>query len=311
MDVLADVLSAMRLGGTRLDQLAASAPWAVRLPEADIAAFHVVTQGTCWVTVPRYPPVQLVPGDVALVPAGASHVISSGPRIKARAYEDLAAERPSPPTSFGGRLELPGGGPLTKLMCGGYRYQRGGAHLVLSLLPPIVHVPATPAVSPLAATLPMLASELLTDEPGAQTVVDRLVDILFVHILRAWAAQDDRAHWLTALRDPCIAKALSAMHEQPARAWTVADLAQLAGLSRAVFAQRFTDMVGEPPLTYLTRWRMDLAARRLRATNESLAAVARSVGYTSEFAFSRAFSRVRGIPPSVHRGDAGAISKTS
>ena len=301
MDVLADVLSAMRLGGTRLDLLVAAGPWAVQLPKSDLAAFHVVTQGTCWITVSGHAPVQLVPGDVALIPAGASHVLSSAPRVKARSYEALSAETPSPPTSFGGRLEVPGDGPTTELMCGGYQYQRGGAHLVLSLLPPIVHVPASAAGSRLAATLPMLAAELHADEPGAQTVVDRLVDVLFVHILRAWASKDDRAHWLTALRDPTIAKALSAMHEQPARAWTVADLAQIAGSSRAVFAQRFSEMVGEPPLTYLTRWRMDLAARRLRAANEPLASVAQSVGYTSEFAFSRAFSRVRGVPPSVHR----------
>ena len=100
-------------------------------------------------------------------------------------------------------------------MCGGYQYERGGAHLVLSLLPPILHRAYHAGVSPLAATMPMLAAELLADQPGGQTVVDRLVDVLFVHILRVWAAQDDRAHWLTALRDPCVAKALAAMHDNP------------------------------------------------------------------------------------------------
>ena len=303
MDVLADVLSAMRIGGTRLDQLSAAAPWAVRLPDADLAAFHVVTQGTCWLTVPGQPAVQLLPGDVAFLPSGTRHVISSGPRVKAQPYEELVAELPNQSTSFGGRLELRGDGPVTRLMCGGYRYERGGLHPVLALLPSIVHVPASVTGSGLAATIPMLAAELLADEPGGQTVVDRLVDVLFVHILRVWALQDQRAHWLTALRDPCVAKALSAMHEQPARSWTVAELAELAGMSRAAFAKRFSDLVGEPPSMYLTRWRMDVSARRLRATNDSLAAVARSVGYASEFAFSRAFARVRGVRPSVYRAE--------
>lgn len=300
MDVLADVLSVMRVGGTRLDQLVAAAPWAVRLPDADIAAFHVVTQGTCWVTVPGQAPVQLLPGDIALLPRGTRHIISSAPRLKASPYEDLVAQLPVPSTGFGGRLELRGVGPETKLMCGGYRYERGGLQL-LALLPPIVHVPASLTGAGLAATIPMLAAELLDDEPGGQTVVDRLVDVLFVHILRAWARQDERAHWLSALRDPYVAAALSAIHEQPARSWTVAELAELAGMSRAVFAKRFSELVGEPPNTYLTRWRMELSARRLRATDDPLSAVARSVGYASEFAFSRAFVRVRGVRPSVYR----------
>lgn len=301
MDVLADVLSVTRVSGTRLDELVACAPWGVRLPATPNVAFHVVTQGTCWITVPGHPPVQLVPGDIALIPTGASHTISNAPNTSARDYEELAAKRPSPPTAVGGRLEILGPGPETKLMCGGYTYDHAGAHPVLSLLPPIVHIPSSAAHTALSATLPLLAAEMRRGEPGAQTIVDRLVDVLFVQVLRIWSAGDDRAHWLGALRDPHIAKALSALHGRPAQAWTVATLAAVSGLSRASFAHRFMALVGEPPLAYLTRWRMDLAARRLSATAEPIAAVASSVGYTSEFAFSRAFRRVRGIPPGEYR----------
>ncbi|MBA3338313.1 MAG: AraC family transcriptional regulator, partial [Geodermatophilaceae bacterium] len=233
---------------------------------------------------------------------GAGHVIASDLDATPRPYHDLIAERPHQPTSVGGRLELPGAGALTHLLCGGYTYQHDGAHPVLSLLPPLVHLPATAAGSAHHTTLQMLAAELDHDQPGTQTVADRLVDVLFVHILRAWAAHDDgRVHWLRALRDPHTARAMSAMHLNPAKLWTVADLARVAGLSRATFARRFTDLVGEPPLTYLTRWRMDLAARRLRTVDQPVAAVGRSVGYTSEFAFSRAFSRHRGTPPANYR----------
>jgi len=301
--VLTDVLTVTRLRGTTLDQLVAAAPWGVRLPDAPLAAFHAVAQGTCWLTLPGQPPVQLVPGDVALLPTGASHLLTSSPDTPPRPYAELVAEQPTERTRTGGRLDLPGPGPLTHLFCGGYTYQHDGAHPALSLLPPVVHLPAhTATESGLPTILAMLATELAGQQPGAPAVIDHLVDVLFVHILRAWAARSDgRAHWLPALRDPAVAAAMSNMHDEPARAWTVTDLARTASLSRAAFARRFTDLVGEPPLTYLTRWRMDLAARHLRTLDQPIASVARAVGYTSEYAFSRAFHRSRGMPPARYR----------
>jgi AraC-like DNA-binding protein len=149
----------------------------------------------------------------------------------------------------------------------------------------------------------MLAAELEGAEPGAKTVVDRLVDVLFVHIVRAWLAthEDERASWLAALVDTEVAAAISCLHRDPARQWSVESLAAEVGLSRPTLARRFTKRVGESPLAYLARWRLQLAARRLQDTSESLATVGRSVAYSSEFAFSRAFSRAHGMPPGRYR----------
>lgn len=308
VDVLTDVLTVTRMHGTRLDQLVAASPWAVRLPDSPHAAFHAVAQGTCWLTVPGRPAVQLVAGDVALLPAGASHVLSSSPGIAVRDHADLVAEHGSGRGAIGGRLDLPGPGQQVHLLCGGYTYLHDGVHPVLRLLPAVVHLPAhAGADTGIPPVLAMLATELAEQQPGAQSVVDHLVDVLFVHILRAWDSREgEGSHWLRALRDPAVAAALSRMHNEPARPWTVGELASTAGLSRAAFARRFTELVGEPPLAYLTRWRMDLAARRLRLVDQPVAAVARAVGYTSEYAFSRAFNRSRGLPPARYRSQARA-----
>ena len=304
MDVLTDVLAITRVRGTALDQLVAAAPWGVRLPDAPIAAFHAVAQGTCWLTVPGHAAVRLAAGDLALLPTGASHLLTSAPGIVARPYADLVAEQPTGRSRAGGRLDLPGPGPVTHLLCGGYTYQHDSPHPALSLLPPVVHLSARAVTgTAIPAMLRLLATELAHQQPGAVTVIDHLVDALFVHILRAWTARPDNTHrhWLPALRDPAIAQAISTIHANPAHPWTVASLARATGLSRATFARRFTDLVGEAPLTYLTRWRMDLAAHQLRTGDQPVTAIARSVGYTSEYAFSRAFRRARGQPPTRYR----------
>jgi AraC-like DNA-binding protein len=149
----------------------------------------------------------------------------------------------------------------------------------------------------------LLAGELATPRPGSDTVVANLVDILFVHILRAWLATHDDAgpSWLRALRDPRIGAALAKLHAHPARPWTIESIAAEVNMSRAVFARCFTSLVGEAPMTYLARWRMSLAARRLRDTDEPIARVAEQVGYTSEYSFSRAFVRTYGQPPGRYR----------
>lgn len=178
----------------------------------------------------------------------------------------------------------------------------------MSLLPAVVHIPSehSEARPALQATLRMLSTELAERGQGSQTIIDRLADILFVHILRAWldSGEPDGASWLAALGDPTVAGAISRMHAEPARPWTVQDLAAEVGLSRATFARRFHELVGRPPLDYLTHWRIDVAARRLRDTDQSVTHVAHAVGYTSEYAFSRAFSRLRGLPPSRYRATA-------
>ncbi|WP_257584227.1 AraC family transcriptional regulator [Streptomyces sp. TLI_146] len=178
----------------------------------------------------------------------------------------------------------------------------------LLALPPVLLLRADPSARrhDLTETLRMMTAELADPAPGSQTITDRLVDVLFVHILREWAAlrdtsNDDGAAWWTALRDPEVAAAVSLIHEEPGRAWTVDKLAREVGVSRATLSRRFTRLVGEPPLAYLTRWRLEIAARRLRETNDSVTRIANTVGYTSEFAFSRTFTRHRGTPPTHYR----------
>lgn len=186
---------------------------------------------------------------------------------------------------------------------------------MLSLLPAVVLVSGeeAPDASPVSATLRLLRSELASAAAGRGTIIDRLIDVLFVHVVRAWVAtQDGRAtSWLGALRDPIVARALTAMHSAPATPWTIDSLAREVSLSRATLTRRFTTLVGEAPLSYLTRWRMDLAAGQLRDTDDAVSAIAHRVGYTSEFAFSRAFSRVRGQPPGRYRSEMRAGPATA
>ena len=203
-----------------------------------------------------------------------------------------------------GDLVIAGAGAVTRFICAAYDYDHEVAHPLLSLMPPVVHIPASAPGDggAIQSTLRLLAGELGGRSPGSRSVVARLTDVLLVHMLREWLEGDqESASWLRALRDPQIAAVIAAMHERPAEPWTLATLAESVNLSRATLARRFTELVGEPPLTYLTRWRMDLAARRLRETTEPVSVIAHGVGYTSEFAFSRAFTRMRGEAPGRYR----------
>jgi len=304
MDVLADVLSAARMGGVVTAHVRADAPWGFRLHRTPFAAFHAVAQGTCWLRLPKTAPHQLLPGDVTLLPSGTGHIMASSPTGAVMPYEEVAAKHAVP---GGADVDIPGPGASTRLICGAYPFDAEVASPLMSLLPPVIHVPADVSESRpgLQATLRMLSAELAEQAPGSQAIVDRLVDILFVHVLRAWldSGEPEQGSWLAALRDPLVAAAISRMHAEPAHPWTVAELASAVGLSRATFARRFAELVGRPPLEYLTGWRLDVAARRLRDTNESVAHVAHAVGYSSEYAFSRAFLRQRGSSPSHYRAE--------
>jgi AraC-like DNA-binding protein len=201
------------------------------------------------------------------------------------------------------RFLHPGAGSPVEVMCGAYAFDGDLCDTMLSALPPAAIVRAGAGGSGLRTTLNLLADELATDGPGHQTVLDRVLDLLLVHTLRAHLADPATARpgWHRALDDPPVAAALARLHEAPATPWTVASLAAEAGLSRAAFARRFAVAVGEPPLAYLTRWRMRLAEELLQQEGATLARVARAVGYSSEFAFSAAFKRERGMAPAAWR----------
>jgi AraC-like DNA-binding protein len=210
---------------------------------------------------------------------------------------------------------VPPDGDATVMLCGGYLWDRSRAHPLLSSLPEVIHLPARMGRHPgLHAVVGLLGDELEQSRPGGDAMRYALLDLLLLHILRAWFEQQsgdgDAPGWAAALRDPGVAAALRAVHSDPGRQWTVEELAGQAELSRAAFARRFAGLVGRPPLAYLTWWRMTLAARHLRDSDAPLAAVARKVGYTSEFAFAHAFKREYGSAPGAfRRSTAGAIDQ--
>jgi AraC-like DNA-binding protein len=218
---------------------------------------------------------------------------------------DFSPEKGTPTAPIG-RVVLPGPGTRATTVCGAYLLQRHKSHPLLKSLPDVLHLTARPGRNPeLRAMVALLGEELENQPVGATAVTPSLVDALLVYMLRAWlrdAAQTEG--WSAALADPVIARALAVIHEQPERAWTVNQLAATTGLSRAAFARRFTTLVGQPPMTYLTQWRMTTAARLLRETDKPVAQVAGAIGYGSAFAFTKAFRREHDTTPGNYRATA-------
>jgi len=305
-DLLGHVLEGSRLRGQVFCESVARAPWALRFPARAEAAFHLVTAGSALLRIDgeTHP---LAQGDLVLVPRGASHVLADHARTKPIELLDWLACAAATYDPRGGPLRLGGAtGIETRVLCGIYQLEGLGAHHpVLRLLPPWLVLPAarTRADADLAATLHALAREHERSASGVSIVVSRLLEVLFVQIVRAWAADQPlgRAGWIGALEDSLLARALSALHGDLARDWDVPALARVCATSRATLARRFVAHVGEPPLAYLTRARMHEAAQRMRGSDDSLSAIAMQVGYQSEFAFNRAFRRAFGTPPGSYR----------
>jgi AraC-like DNA-binding protein len=315
MDVLADVLSSTRIGGTVFCRSELPAPWGMLFEPAARAGLHIVARGSCWLRMKgRAEPLHLAQGDVVLLPHGAGHSLSSAPNVQALPFPKMMGRCQVSHGPNGMNLSLEGKGPSTLLLCGAYRFEHDGVHPLLSLLPPLIHLRADAGVmsGPLEAVLRLLVAEYVQPGPGTATVTARLVDVLFIHIIRGWLEKqpEGSAGWLGAVRDPQVGRALALMHGEPRRDWTVESLAAEVACSRATFARRFRDLVGEPPLVYLTRLRMDVAARLLRDSEQSLATIAAHVGYASEFAFNRTFHRVRGVPPGRYREQARETGET-
>jgi len=283
MDVLSDVITLMRAGEPSSARFAWSNPWERHFPAIPGAAgFVIVRAGTCRLRPPGdAAEVTLYPGDVVFRPHGRAHTLS-------------------------------GDGP-TVTICGGYRLDETRIHPLLTELPELVRLSVsgeTVADAGLRTTVDLLAAELERSRPGRDAIVAALLDLLLAQMLRTWLdngpAVTATTGWAAALQDPVVSAALHAMHDDPARPWTVATLAAAGGLSRAPFARRFAARTGRPPLTYLTWWRMTTASRLLRDTDASISTVAARVGYTSEFAFAAAFKRHFGTAPGRYRG--GALS---
>lgn len=298
-DVLTQVLNAVHLGSVLSSRTEFRAPWALHYGKTgQRAGFHVVAAGKCWASLDTSDDyVALGPGDIVVFPHGAGHTLGDHPTTPAIDLGELVAE-----LAPGDQINLPSGerGEPTILLCGSYSFAVDGANPLLRGLPQLLHVPADQTRGgAVEAAISLLAAEVGNANSGSALVVDRLVDLLFVYALRTWLGQQDAAKvqtWFGALQDPVVGPTIRAVHDDPAHAWTVTDLAQRSGMSRAAFVRRFHQAVGEPPLAYVTRWRMTTAAELL-AQGERIASVAHQVGYGNEFAFAKAFKRVRGVAP--------------
>jgi AraC-like DNA-binding protein len=303
-DPLGDALHALRLRGAFYCRTHATAPWALEMPALeDCLSFHVLSEGTCSLEVPGEAPRELRSGDLALVPHGRGHVLASEPGFRPAGRVDHLPQR-----YLGDHysvLTYGGGGTPANLVCGVVTFDAPVARSLMEALPAVLHVPADhrPAPRWIDETIRLVAVELDEPRPGGEAVITRLADILVVQAVRVWLDHEPEARhgFLGALRDEQIGSSLAAIHRDPGRAWTVTALAREAGMSRSAFAERFTQLVGRPAMGYVMHWRMQVAHERLAAGEETVARVAASLGYRSEAAFSRAFTRVTGVSPGAVR----------
>jgi AraC-like DNA-binding protein len=305
MDVLSDVIAAMRTGRAHSNRTHKRGPWASRYEPVTGAGFHVVLQGSCWLISEQADPVPLGVGDVVcLLSHTTVYGLADAPSTPLREMPPVSLIKPTP-----GRDD-PDQPVSTVLLCGAYLLDRSRPHPLLAELPEFIHLPARIGRHPsLRAAIDLLGTELERPRQGTDAVVPALLDMLLLFILRAWydeqADHDSASGWAAALSDRAVSAALRAIHREPGRAWTVETLGAEAGLSRAAFARRFSALVGQPPLAYLTWWRLTTAARLLRDTDAPLGTVAARTGYTSEFAFAKAFKREYGTAPGGYRRQGG------
>lgn len=304
VDPLGEALHFLRMGGLFYTRSEFSAPWGLALPTlADTLMFHVVTEGGCWLEVEGEEAHWLRPGEFALVPHGQGHRLRSAQGAPATPLFTLAR------VAVSERYELlrhGGSGEPTLMICGAVRFDDPAARRLVGLLPRVMCIDSWSGLRQdwLESTLRLLGAEARELRPGGETVITRLADILVVQAIRSWisAAPSAQTGWLGALQDPQLGAALTAIHRDPARAWTVATLAHEAVMSRSAFAARFSERVGEPAMQYVTRWRMELAQRWLIEERATLGEVASRLGYQSEAAFCRAFKRVLQVTPGAARG---------
>jgi AraC-like DNA-binding protein len=302
VDPLGEVLRVSRVRAAFPSVVSANGPWGVAVPAGNGAALHAITSGTVWLRMRGRDPLLLHPGDVVMVPVGTAPTIASAPHGPAQSFSRILKKQLMDGSGVI-RLGADAGDPAG-VICASFDYDHDVSQPLMSALPMLLHIPAEGCSEGVSASLRLLHLELGSrDEPGADTAVNRLVDLLLVHVLRDWLRRQpgDVSSWLRGLTDPTTAAALAHIHGKPQQPWSTDTLAHAVGVSRATLARRFMQLVGQPPLTYLTNWRMDLAAKALRDTGDPVDTIARQVGYTSEYAFSRAFSRSRGMPPGKYR----------
>ena len=314
MDALSEVLKVLKLTSGLFLEAEFTAPWCIDsapgredvrhiLPDAEhVSIYHLVTEGRCRAALPDGAPVQLSAGDLIMFPHGDGHLLGSDLQLA-----PVGAELLVEPSAEGGlaRIRHGGGGERTRFVCGFLACDKRLCRPLLGALPRILRVELGdgPAAAWITATLRHGASETHAPRPGSEALLGRLSELLFVEAIRHYTASlpPEQLGWLAGLRDPHVGRALALLHADPAHDWEVEALARQAGLSRSALNERFNALIGEPPMQYLTGWRLALASQALASSNDAVARIAERVGYDSEAAFNRAFKREFGIPPAAWR----------
>jgi AraC-like DNA-binding protein len=299
MDVLAQVLDRVRLGGTLLFHFELGHPWHLELPARPHALFHFLSRGSMTLALGQGQEIQMTEGDFVVITRGDPHAFYSDRRAKPLQIMDI--DRSSPRLGVvrhGSRAE-----PLSTLICGNFTVSRPLFGSVLELLPPVLLLKPTADRGWLEAILRRMVSESALERPGQDVALSRLTEVLFVEVLRNWIASlnPGQGGWLGALSDPHIGQALKLIHESPERPWTLSDLGQRVGLGRSVFSARFTKLVGQPMHRYVVERRMAEAAFLLETSDEPIARIASRVGYETAAAFSKLFHRHYGLSPGRYR----------
>lgn len=310
MDPLSDVLRAVRLNGAYFYHVQAAPPWSILseparelvpriLPEAEhLISYHILLDGVAWGGIDGEPQVRMEPGDVIVFPHGDATLMSSHEGRCVEPGRVGSRPRRYPETVLMG----PDAARETQFVCGFLGCEVRPFNPLIAALPKLIHLPGV--TSGWLATFPkQVVAESRLGSIGSETVLTRMAEIMFVEVVRRYVEQrsTEQSGWLAGLMDPAIGRALVQLHEHPERAWTLADLAREVATSRTVLVERFTRLVGVPPMCYLTRWRVQLAAERLSRGTDKVAAIGAQVGYDSEAAFSRAFKRETGLSPAAWR----------
>ena len=308
MDSVGGLLDGARARGAFLLCSRLDPPWGLRIQDRAPLTLVALVRGTAWLQPDGGRPVRLAEGDVAILRGPDPYEVADDPATAPTVHIDPGQVCTTPDGSplpdmtmrgvrTWGNTDGPG---ATVMLTGTYERHSATSRRLLEALPPWLVLPAAHFASPL---IPLLEQEIAKDEPGQEAVLDRLLDLLLIAVLRAWFARPEAEApgWYRAHGDPVVGPVLRLLHNSPQEPWTVARLAQEAGVSRAALARRFNELVGEPPMAYLTGWRITLAADLLREPGATVGSVAPQVGYGSSFALSTAFKRVRGVSPQQHR----------